>query len=103
MTDAKKSIEVGLATGALVFAIYMSTMPSLADTRSNQPNNKFVESSRKVATWTSAGLVSLVFLLSGDPTVLLVGGAMVVAEDFSHRIANATSPATNKVITPASE
>jgi hypothetical protein len=34
------SIEVGLATAALVWAVFQTHMPTLADTRSSKPNNQ---------------------------------------------------------------
>jgi hypothetical protein len=95
------SLTVGLATAALVWAIYQSHMPALADVRAANPNNTAVESTRKVATWEAAGIVAAISLIAHDPTVFVIGGAMVVILDFSHRSANVTSPATNQVVTSA--
>ena len=96
------SLTVGLATAALVWAVYQSHMPTTADVRASQPNNQIVDSQRKVSTWTAAGIVAAVSLISHDPTVFVIGGAMVIALDFTHRAANATSPSTNKIAYPAS-
>jgi hypothetical protein len=95
------SLTVGLATAALVWAVYQMHMPTTADTRATTPNNAAINSSRQVSTWTAAGIVAAVSLLSHDPTVFVIGGAMVVALDFTHRAADATSPSTNSIAVPA--
>lgn len=95
------SLTVGLATAAVVFAVFQSHMPMVADVKSAQPHNKVVDSSRKAATWTAAGVVAAISLMAHDPTVFIIGGGMVVALDFSHRVANTQHPATGKVVAPA--
>jgi hypothetical protein len=92
------SLTVGLATAAVVYGIFNINMPSTADVRAAQPGNQAVETSRKISTWTAAGLVGAISLIAHDPTIFVIGGAMLVVLDFTHRTANATSPATNTVI-----
>jgi hypothetical protein len=96
---AETSLTVGIATAALVWAIYQMHMPVTADVRASAPNNQAVDSQRAVSTWTAAGVVAAISLISHDPTVFVIGGAMVVALDFTHRHANAVSPSTNSVQT----
>lgn len=90
------SISVGLATAALVYSVYSNATPSITEIRAAKPNDSDVEASRKLAAWTSAGVVAAVSLISKDPTVFILGGAMVVAVDWWHRHANAVNPMVGK-------
>jgi hypothetical protein len=95
---AETSLTVGLATAAVVWAVYQANMPTTADVRASAPNSNILDSQRMRSTWIAAGVVGLISLISHDPTVFVVGGAMVVALDFTHREANATSPSTNQLV-----
>ena len=92
-----ESLVTGLAVATVVYAVYEHTVPSVADTRGAAPNNSNLDSSRKLATWTAAGIVAGVSLLAKDPTIFTIGGTVLVALDFSHRHANAVNPATQKI------
>jgi hypothetical protein len=92
------SLTVGIATAALVYAVYQMHMPTTADIRASAPNNQAVDSQRAVSTWTAAAAVSVVSLIAHDPTVFVIGGLMVIALDFTSRHANAVSPSTNSVV-----
>lgn len=93
------SISVGLATAALVYSVYSNATPSITEIRAAKPNDSDVEASRKLAAWTSAGVVGAVSLISKDPTVFILGGAMVVAIDWWHRHANVVNPMVGKAST----
>jgi hypothetical protein len=90
------SISVGLATAALVYSVYSNATPSITEIRAAKPNDSDVEASRKLAAWTSAGVVAAVSLISKDPTVFILGGGMVVAVDWWHRHANVVNPLVGK-------
>jgi hypothetical protein len=94
---ADTSLIVGLATAALAFGIYQINLPTTAAVRASEPNNQHVDSSRKMATWEAAAAVAGVSLLAHDPTVFVIGGAVVVFLDFSHRAANSTDNVTGKI------
>lgn len=93
------SIGVGLATAGLVFAIYSNATPNLADIRTAEPDDGDVESTRKLAAWSSVGAVSAVSLIAKDPTVFVLGGSMVVLLDWWHRHANAVDPRSGRAAT----
>lgn len=86
------SLTVGLATGALVWSIYQKALPSLPDIRVGKPNDPEIEGSRKAAAWTAAGTVGAISLIAKDPTIFIVGGAMVIAADWWTRHANNRNP-----------
>lgn len=86
------SLTVGLATAALVWSIYSRAMPSLADIRVAPQDDPDLDSSRKAAAWTSAGAVAFVSLVAKDPTIFIIGGAMVIAVDWWTRHGNANNP-----------
>lgn len=90
------SLGVGLATAAMVFATYSHALPSVADVRVAKEDDPDIESARKLAAWTSAGVVGAVSLMAKDPTVFVVGGTMVIALDWWHRYSNRVNPLLKK-------
>lgn len=88
------SIGTGLGVAGLVFAIYANATPNIADVRAADPGNQDIDATRKMAAFTSVGVVSGVSLIAKDPTVLIIGGAMVIAMDWWHRHANLVNPET---------
>lgn len=95
------SLGVGLATAAIVGAVYVNATPSLVDSRVAKPNDPDLEAARKTAAWTSAGVVAGISLLSKDATVFILGGAMVITLDWWYRHANQVDPNTGKASTSA--
>lgn len=90
------SVSVGLATAALVYAVYSNATPSITEIRAAKPGDTDVESSRKLAAWTAAGAVGGISLITKDPTVFIIGGTMVIVLDWWHRHANAVNPIVGK-------
>lgn len=99
--NPQTSIGISLATAAVVWAVFQSHMPTVADVRASNASPA-IDSSRKSATWEAAGIVAGISLLAKDPTIFIVGGAMVIALDFTHRTAHATDPNTNKLMSQTS-
>lgn len=91
------SIMAGLAVGAVVFSVYSNATPPIADIRASQPNDTHIASSRKQAAIMSAGLVGAIALIAKDPTIFILGGAVIVGMDWWTRHANATSPKTGQL------
>jgi hypothetical protein len=98
MLKPEVSLPIAAATATIVFGIYQTTNPNVAQTRVTSPGNPAIDSSRKTATWLSAAVVAGISLLASDPTIFIVGGAMVVAMDMIHRHAGTVNPATNKMV-----
>lgn len=92
------SIMAGLAVGAVVFSVYSNATPPIADIRASQPNDTHIASSRKQAAIMSAGLVGAIALIAKDPTIFILGGAVIVGMDWWTRHANATSPKTGQMV-----
>lgn len=90
------SLGVGLAVAAMVGAVYVNATPNLTDIRAAQQNDPDVAAARKVAAWTSTGLVAGVSLLSKDMTVFILGGAVTIAMDWWVRHANAVIPSVGR-------
>lgn len=90
------SLGVGLATAAVVWSIYLNATPTVADVRVGPSQDENIESSRKMAAWTSAGVVGGISLVAKDPMIFILGGSMVVAVDWWYRHANAVDPDTGK-------
>jgi hypothetical protein len=96
------SLGVGLATAALVWGVYNTALPSVADVRVGEPQDRDIAASERTATWTSAAAVAGVSLLAKDPTVFIIGGAMVVTLAWWHRHANHFNPSLGSATTPSS-
>jgi hypothetical protein len=94
------SLGMAAATATIVWAIYDHNMPKAVDTRASASNNPAVDSQRRVASVTAAGVVAGISLLAKDPTIFIVGGSMVIALDWTHRHANVVDSTTNKVPQP---
>jgi hypothetical protein len=98
---AEASLGMGLATGVVVFAIYSHSMPSVVDHRVGDANDPDAGASERTARWLSAGTVAAISLIAKDPTVFVIGGAMVVALSIWHRYSNMFDPVTGGVVAPA--
>lgn len=95
------SLGVGLATAAIVGAVYFNATPTLAEVRVGRPGDDDLDAARKVAAWTSGGVVAAISLLAKDPTVFILGAGMTVALDWWYRHANNVDPRSGKASTGA--
>lgn len=93
------SLPTALATGAIVWAIYDSALPPVADVRSAPAHDDTIHGTERMAAWTAAGVVGGISLISKDPNVFIVGSAMIVALSWWHRHANAVNPDTGRAAT----
>lgn len=94
------SIAIGIATMVGVTFIYNSQLPAGAIIHNTNANNENIDASRKKATWTAAGVLSIITLLTRDVNVFILGGVTLAALDFSARHANASNPATQELVAP---
>jgi hypothetical protein len=92
-------ISIALATGVMAYASYQVALPSVADIRSLEPNNRDVQAAERVAAWTAAGLVALVALLTKSASVFTVGGAVVIGTSWTARHADQVSAVSKKAST----
>lgn len=95
------SLSVAAAVGVLVWSIYGHAVPNLVDHRVGDVDDDNARAAERTATWTAAGVVAGVSLLTKDPTVFVVGGSMVVVLSFWHRHANMVNPLTGRATAPA--
>ena len=94
------SVVAGLATAALVYSIYSNATPTIADIRVAKPHDADIESSRKLAAWTSAGVVAGISLIAKDGNIFVMGGVMVIILDWWHRHANEVNPMVARATAP---
>lgn len=97
MRKAEVSIPIALATVTLVYTIYSRGLPTNVDVRVGKTGDVDVDAVRKQNAMLAAGTVSGIALLTKDPNVFILGGAAVVALDWSVRINNFTNPLTKRV------
>lgn len=92
------SIAIGLATGIAVWAIYDHSLPSTGVIQATDAHDVNIEAARKKAVITSAGILSVITLLTKDVNVFILGGIVLGALDFHTRHANASNPATAQLV-----
>ncbi|NUR38812.1 MAG: hypothetical protein HOV73_01830 [Streptomyces sp.] len=98
-------VSIALATSVMAYGAYQMALPSTADIRSLEPNNRDIQSSERIAAWTAAGLVSLVALVTKSPAVFSLGGLVVIGASWTTRhadqVSNVTKRAASVVPLPA--
>lgn len=92
------SVGTGLATVGIVYTTYNMNMPPSAIVQATDAYDPNLESARKKAAMQSVGIVSLVFLLTKDVTVLTLGGLATIAMDWNARHALVKHPATGQIV-----
>jgi hypothetical protein len=95
------SLAGSLAIGGLVLAIYSRDLPPTADLRVGEAGDGDAESARKQALWTSVGAVSVVSLLTKDPTIAVTGYTLTLALDWTSRHAIWVNPFTGSAMGPS--
>lgn len=88
------SVMVGLGVAAGVAAIYSNALPTIADLRVGQQDDRDASAAEKGAAWTSAALVGGVAAITGDGSVLVIGGVTWLFMTWLHKHANAVDPRT---------
>lgn len=91
------SLALGLAVVVVVYATYEHMLPTMVEHRVGQQNDADAATAERMATVTSAGIVSGIALLAKDPTVFILGGGATVALAWMHKHANSVSPLTRFV------
>lgn len=94
LKTSEASVGIGLATGALAFTIFNASLPPVTDIRVAEPENDDIGATERASTWIAAGIVTGVALITGDATVFIIGGSVVVAMAWLYRHANEVSPLT---------
>jgi hypothetical protein len=97
--------ETGLTIAALtsiaVYGIFQAEVgSSLSDVKSAQPHNSIIQGTVTQAAWTSAAVVAGISLLSKDPTIFIVGGAVAAGLTWKYKHANMVAPSTGQVTMP---
>jgi hypothetical protein len=92
------SIAIGIATGIMVYTIYDRALPDAATMHATDANDANIEAGRKKATYTAAGVLSAITLLTKDVNVFILGGVVLFALDFHARHANASNPVTQQLV-----
>jgi hypothetical protein len=95
------SITIAAATSAVVYGVfYVEVGHGLSDVKNAQPHNSVIQSTVTTAAWTSAAIVAGISLLSKDPTIFVVGGAVAAALTWKYKHANMVNPANGQVTFP---
>jgi hypothetical protein len=94
------SLAASLSVLALDYGIFQINLPTTADTKSANPHNQAIDSSRKAATWTAISVCSALALLSKDPNIFIFGAGFATVLDFHYRHANSVSPISGEVTLP---
>lgn len=92
------SIMLGVATAAMVASVYGNELPDMATIHATDARDINVDAARRKATWTAAGLVSVVTLLTKDVNILVLGAVTLFAFDMHARHANASNKVTGELV-----
>lgn len=100
--DKGVSIMGSLATLAAVYAIHSNFTPPIADVQGMPAGVAEIDVAERRATWTSIGVVSIISLLAGDPTIFVVGSAGTFGLSMATKHANWTEPLSGgRTMTPS--
>lgn len=99
MLKPNESLMASAAVVTAVYATYQMALPPLVDERVAPVGDADLAASERVATFTAAGLVSVVSLLAKDPTIFVLGGLTVIVLSWSHKHANQVNPLTGRAST----
>jgi hypothetical protein len=93
----ENAMLVGLAEVAVIYSLYQKAVPNDTDVRAASALDRDVEAARRHAAWTSAILIGLVFLITGDINSTVIGGAGLAGIDLMTKHANGVNPNTGKL------
>jgi hypothetical protein len=94
------SIVAGLATVALVYAVYQNDLGPASSVQATPANHPTLETSRKKAGYTALIMVAGVSLLARDPNIVILGGAAIIAMELHYRHAIMADPDTGQITAP---
>jgi hypothetical protein len=85
---ASEELTIGGITAGIVYAIGQVTLPNYNDVRADKPGNVNTYKTTKTFAWTSTAVVGGLALLGRSPTILIIGGAVILAETWKYHYAN---------------
>jgi hypothetical protein len=91
----KALIGVAVAVGNIL--VYSHFVPPIADVRIAEPMDSDVENAERKALIYTSAFTAMVALLTRSKEVFIIGGIVIVAEDFATKHANAVNPDTGKM------
>lgn len=98
MLKPEISLPASLATATVVYGIYANALPTVADIRSVDAENRDIQAAERLASWTAAGVVSAISLIARDANIFIVGGAMVIILAWWHRHADMVDSVTGLAV-----
>jgi hypothetical protein len=96
---------IGTTVGviALAYTAYNSQLPPSAVVQATDAYDPNLEAGRKKAALMSVGLVAAVSLVAKDVTIFTLGGAAVIALDWTARHSICTHPATGQIVSHSAQ
>ena len=101
MLGREGSLAIGAATAAVVWGIYNGALPTIAECRVSEQNDRDLAATERTAAWTAAAIVGGISLIAKDRTVFVVGASMIVILSWWHRHANMHSPTLGNSTVPS--
>jgi hypothetical protein len=92
------SIVAGIATGALVIAIYQMNVGNVVQIHMTPASDRNACAARKKAAIQAVAAVSAISLLTKDATIFILGGGIVFLLDWHVRHAICSSPDTGQLV-----
>jgi hypothetical protein len=101
MLGREGSLAIGAATAAVVWGIYNGALPTIAECRVSDEDDRDLAATERTAAWTAAAVVGGISLIAKDPTVFVIGGSMIVILSWWHRHANQHAPTMGNSAVPS--
>lgn len=95
------SVVAGIATGALVIAIYQMNVGNVVQVHMTPAGDRNVAASRRKAAIQAVAAVSAISLLTKDATIFILGGGITFLVDWHIRHAHQSAPDTGQLVSNA--
>jgi hypothetical protein len=84
----ESELVIGVGVAAVVYSIFSNNAPNLADVRADGAGNVNTYKTTNSAALTATGIVGGLAVLAKSPTVLIIGGTMILIETWKLHFAN---------------
>lgn len=100
---SRHGVLAGMGAGLGNILIFNHFLPSLADVQGVDPYNVDIESAERKALFVCTAWTLLLTFITQKAETFIIGGAVLVGEDFAFKHANAINPATGSTQSPGGQ
>jgi len=101
MLKPNESVLASLATVGIVYGTYQMACGPAVQVHATTPNHPALYSSRKKAGWTSLVIVGVLFGVTKDANMFILGCGTIIAMEVTYRHAIMADPDSNTMQRPS--